>query len=73
MVSEPDEGIYDALNKGHAISDGEILCFLHSDDLYYDNEVISKVVDVFADETIDVVYGDGCFFSGDSVLENRRR
>ena len=73
MISEPDEGIYDALNKGLALSDGEILCFLHSDDLYYDNEVISKVADVFADEAIDVVYGDVCFFSGDSVLESRRR
>ena len=62
MISEPDEGIYDALNKGLAIAEGEIIGFLHSDDLYYDDQIISKVVDVFADETIDVVYGDACFF-----------
>ena len=65
IISEPDQGIYDALNKGLEISEGEIVGFLHSDDLYYDNEVVSKVVDVFADETIDVVYGDACFFSGE--------
>ena len=73
MISEPDEGIYDALNKGLAIAEGEIIGFLHSDDLYYDDQIISKVVDVFADETIDVVYGDACFFSGDNVMEVRRR
>ena len=73
VVSEPDQGIYDALNKGLAISEGEIIGFLHSDDLYYDDEIISKVVDVFTDETIDVVYGDACFFSGDNFMEIRRR
>ncbi|MDC3106340.1 SapC family protein, partial [Gammaproteobacteria bacterium] len=73
IISEPDQGIYDALNKGLEISEGEIVGFLHSDDLYYDNEVVSKVVDVFADETIDVVYGDACFFSGERFMEIRRR
>jgi glycosyltransferase involved in cell wall biosynthesis len=73
IISEPDEGIYDALNKGLEISNGEIIGFLHSDDLFYDDDVISKVVDVFADHTIDVVYGDACFFSGQNSMEVRRR
>jgi glycosyltransferase involved in cell wall biosynthesis len=73
IISEPDEGIYDALNKGLKISNGEIIGFLHSDDLFYDNDVVSKVVDVFADDTVDVVYGDACFFSGENSMEVRRR
>jgi glycosyltransferase involved in cell wall biosynthesis len=73
IISEPDEGIYDALNKGIEVSNGEIIGFLHSDDLYYDDDVISKVVNVFADDTVDVVYGDACFFSGQKSMEVRRR
>jgi len=73
IISEPDDGIYDALNKGLEISTGDIISFLHSDDLFYDDDVISKVVDVFADDTVDVVYGDACFFSGQNSLEVRRR
>ena len=73
LQSEPDAGIYDALNKGLALANGEIIAFLHSDDLYYDNSVISQVVDAFADTSVDVVYGDVCFFSGSSVTKTKRR
>ena len=72
-ISEPDEGIYDALNKGLKISDGEIIGFLHSDDLFYDSDVISKVADVFADDSVDIVYGDACFFSGQNSKKIKRR
>ena len=65
-LSEKDDGIYDALNKGIKLATGEIIGFLHSDDMYFDNYVISKVVDLF-DETVDIVYGDACFFSGNSI------
>lgn len=73
LISEPDDGIYDALNKGIDYSTGEIICFLHSDDLFYDNDIVSKVIDIFKDESVDVVYGDVCFFSGQSPMEVRRR
>ena len=73
LQSEPDLGIYDALNKGLALAEGEILAFLHSDDLYFDNNVISEVVDAFSDETVDVVYGDVVFFSGRNVMKIKRR
>lgn len=72
LLSEPDHGIYDALNKGLKLAKGEIIAFLHSDDLYYDDNVISKIVDLFSDETIDLVYGDVCFFSGDKVDKSVR-
>jgi glycosyltransferase involved in cell wall biosynthesis len=73
LRSEPDLGIYDALNKGLALAEGEILAFLHSDDVYFDNNVISDVVDAFSDDTVDVVYGDVVFFSGRNVLKIKRR
>lgn len=73
LLSEPDEGIYDALNKGLALAEGDIFAFLHSDDLYFDDKVISTVVDAFSDGTVDVVYGDVCFFSGNNVIKSVRK
>lgn len=73
LKSEPDSGIYDALNKGLALAEGEVIAFLHSDDVYFDENVIAKVVEIFSDDSIDVVYGDVCFFSGSNVTKIRRR
>lgn len=73
LQSEPDQGIYDALNKGLALADGDIIAFLHSDDLYFDDNVISKVVEFFTDDSVDVVYGDACFFSGSHITKTKRR
>lgn len=56
--SEPDHGIYDALNKGFALSIGDVVGILHSDDVFYDEEVLSKVAIAFGDPEIDYVYGD---------------
>ncbi len=58
FVSEKDEGLYDALNKGIALSTGDIVGVLHADDLFNANESISAVVSAFEKEPIDCVYGD---------------
>ena len=63
LLSEPDHGIYDALNKGLAIAGGDIIAFLHSDDLFYDDNILSTVVDALSDDNVDMVYGDVLFFS----------
>ena len=57
-VSEPDTGIYDALNKGLARARGDVVGLLHSDDLFADATVLERVVHAFEDPAIDVVYGD---------------
>lgn len=58
FISEPDKGIYDGLNKGIKLATGDIIGFLHSDDLYEDNQVIGKVAQAFMDYGVDSVYGD---------------
>jgi glycosyltransferase involved in cell wall biosynthesis len=57
-ISEPDLGIYDALNKGIARSSGDVIGFLHADDLFASPDVLSWVAEAFADPAIDAVYGD---------------
>ena len=58
IVSEPDKGIYDAMNKGVALATGDIVGILNSDDFYADNEVISDVVKRFRESSADGVYAD---------------
>jgi len=58
IVSEKDAGIYDAMNKGISLANGEIIGILNSDDVYIDNQVISTVASVFEDEKVDLCYAD---------------
>ena len=58
FISEPDKGIYDGLNKGIKLATGEVIGFLHSDDLYENNTVIEKVAQAFKNNALDSVYGD---------------
>jgi glycosyltransferase involved in cell wall biosynthesis len=57
IVSEPDKGIYDGMNKGVALATGDIVGILNSDDFYSNDTVISNVVAQFTDG-IDAVYAD---------------
>lgn len=58
LVSEPDRGIYDAMNKGIALATGEVLGFLNADDVYANERVIERIAGVFADPSVDACYGD---------------
>jgi glycosyltransferase len=58
LISEPDGGIYDALNKGIVNSSGDVIGVLHSDDYFSDELVISQVAGLFEDPKVDIVYGD---------------
>jgi len=58
VISEKDEGIYDAMNKGIRAAKGDIIGILNSDDLYTDPYVISAIVDVFQDPAVQCCYAD---------------
>jgi glycosyltransferase involved in cell wall biosynthesis len=59
FVSEKDKGIYDGLNKGVKLATGDVVAFLHSDDLYASNTIVEDIAKVFeADKSLDGVYGD---------------
>lgn len=60
-ISEPDQGIYDALNKGIKLATGEVIGFLHSDDLFNSSETLQHIAEAFADKNVSVVYGDLVF------------
>jgi glycosyltransferase involved in cell wall biosynthesis len=57
FISEPDTGIYDAMNKGIKLATGDIIGILNSDDVLFDNEIINKVVHSFSSD-VDCVYGN---------------
>jgi glycosyltransferase involved in cell wall biosynthesis len=62
VVSEKDKGLYDALNKGIKHATGEVIGMLHSDDVYANNQVLSKVAQQFAiDPALEAVYADLVF------------
>jgi len=58
LVSEPDRGIYDALNKGIARSSGDVIGFLHADDVYAGPDILARVAGAFADPSVAAVHGD---------------
>ena len=68
IISESDEGIYDAMNKGLSLCNGDIVGFLNSDDFFYDDNVISGYVEKFENQDADVVYGDLDF-----IAENQNK
>ncbi|WP_373032366.1 glycosyltransferase family 2 protein [Sulfurovum sp.] len=58
FVSEVDKGIYDGLNKGIALATGDVVGFLHSDDLFENEHVVAKIAETFKSDDVDSVYGD---------------
>jgi len=58
VISEPDRGVYDAMNKGIARAGGEVVGFLNADDVYADTEALASVAAVFARPEIDACYAD---------------
>lgn len=58
LVSDPDNGIYDAMNKGIALATGDVIGILNADDFYADERVLARVAAVFADPEVEACYGD---------------
>lgn len=73
IIVESDEGIYDALNKGIRLANGEIIGLLNSDDLYIHNEVLTKVAAIFKSHPdLDIVYGDLVYVKADNIYKTVR-
>ena len=58
LISEKDNGIVDAFNKGIKMATGKIIGFLHSDDKFYDKNVLKNIAKEFKNTNINLVYGD---------------
>lgn len=58
LVSEPDRGIYDAMNKGIALATGDVIGTLNADDFYANENILEDISQVFMESSIDACYGD---------------
>lgn len=68
LVSEPDRGIYDGLNKGIDRASGEVVGFLNADDVFADPDVLARVAAAFSDSGVDAVYGDLVYVAREDTL-----
>ncbi len=66
-VSEPDMGIYDAMNKGIALASGDVVGTLNADDFYMNNHVLKDVAEIFSDPAVEACYGDLVYVRQDNV------
>jgi len=70
LISEPDDGVYDAMNKGLRLARGKVVHFLNANDWYASEQVLSKISTTFQDD-IDAVYGDTLLSLSDGRLTLR--
>ncbi len=73
IVSEPDDGIYDAINRGIQRTSGDVIGLMHSDDFFAAPHILSRVAKVMEDPDIDGVYGDLDYVAADDTTRIVRR
>lgn len=73
LVSEPDQGIYDAMNKGIRLAGGDIVGMLNANDVYADDMTLARVADIMRSGDLDALYGDVEFFAPDRPEMTVRR
>lgn len=73
VVSEPDKGIYDAMNKGLERVSGDVICFLNADDRYASDKVLSQVAEQMSRHKLDALMGDVGFFNPQDPTRMVRR
>jgi glycosyltransferase len=73
FVSEPDHGIYDAINRGIQRASGDVIGLMHSDDFFASSDILSEVAKVMADPNIDGVYGDLDYVAANDTTRVIRR
>lgn len=67
IISEPDRGMYEAINKGIRTATGDVVGLLHSDDFFYDNHVVSRIAERMEETGADFLYGNGLFVDYDNT------
>jgi glycosyltransferase involved in cell wall biosynthesis len=68
IVSEKDDGIYDAMNKGLKLATGDVIGILNSDDIYANNNILNEVIIHFKnDHDLDILYGDLVYVKNDNI------
>lgn len=73
IISEPDHGMYEAINKGIRAATGDVIGLVHSDDFLFSNQTVSHIVRRFEETHADFLYGDGLFVNPentDKVVRN---
>lgn len=73
IVSEPDKGLYDAMNKGLRLAKGDFICFLNAGDKLHSAETLAKVAALADKEKVGVVYGDTDIVDDKGMKIRRRR
>lgn len=69
IVSEPDGGMYEAINKGIRLATGDIIGLVHSDDFLYDNDVVARIVVKMKDANADFLYGNGVYVNYENTAK----
>ena len=72
VISEPDEGIYDAMNKGIQAAQGDVVGFLNADDFYPNTGVLEQVVAAFDDPVVAACYGDLVYVKKNDISKTVR-
>lgn len=67
IISEPDHGMYEAINKGIRMAQGDVIGLMHSDDFFYDNQVVGRIVAKMKETGADFLYGNGLFVHSDDT------
>jgi glycosyltransferase len=72
IISEPDRGMYEAINKGIRAATGEVIGLVHSDDFLYDSHVLTRIVEQMQATGADFLYGDGLFVQPEDTRKQVR-
>jgi glycosyltransferase involved in cell wall biosynthesis len=72
FISEPDNGLYDAINKGIRMASGDVVGILNSDDFFPSTSIVSRVVEALQQREVDAVFGDVVFVTPDDLEKTVR-
>jgi glycosyltransferase len=72
-ISEPDNGMFDALNKGMKMATGDVIGVLHSDDVFASDDVLETIANIFQTKNVDTLYGDLNYVYEDDIFKIYRK